>query len=89
VISPTKTLVIDLTDAQIDGLKTALRCRADASKETIDALVSTKSGRTALADHWRTELATAEQLLAIVQKAAQRDSNRPATSPSTNNPEQP
>jgi hypothetical protein len=66
--TPTKRLTLDLTDEQLSGLKFALASRADDCKRHIDALVLTNSGRTALESHWRTELATAEQLLAIVQK---------------------
>jgi hypothetical protein len=66
----TITITLDLTGAQLAGLKAALLCRTDHCKDMVNALVSTNNGKTAIADHWRTQLATAEQLLAIVQRAA-------------------
>jgi hypothetical protein len=68
--TPTKSIVLDLTATQITVLKSARRSRADQCNDLIYGLVSTGNGKTAIADHWRTELATAEQLLAIVRKAA-------------------
>jgi hypothetical protein len=86
--TPTEALILNLTDVQLAGLKTALMGRVDHCKDMIGALTSTKNDKTAIAHHWRTELATAEQLLAIVRKPAQLDSNHAATTPSTTNQEQ-
>jgi hypothetical protein len=67
--NPTKEVTLDLTEAQIAGLKAAQLGRIWHCKDMVRALVDTGNGKTAIADHWRTELAIAEQLLAILGKA--------------------
>jgi hypothetical protein len=64
----TQRVTLDLTEVQREGLQVALMCRMDHCQDMIECLVRSKNDKTALAHFWRTELATAEQLLAIVRK---------------------
>ncbi|MFL6675868.1 MAG: hypothetical protein ACJ8LG_21575 [Massilia sp.] len=62
-----KTLSLTLTPAQLGVILTGLEGERDAARKYVDSLVATKSGKTALANYWRDQLAAAEQALAIVR----------------------